>query len=320
MALNSEGIHHITALASDPQRNLDFYTQVLGLRLVKLTVNFDANETYHFYFADNTGHPGTVLTFFPWQNINRGKPGTHQASTVAFTIPTNSLAFWVDRLKGLGIVIKSPIRRFDEEVIYFMDPDGLALELVTSNDISAISSWENGPIPQEHFLRGFHSATLLEATPLPTIELLTELFGFRKVAEDKNRIRFESSSSQPGRRVDIISEPDTPGGRMGAGIVHHIAWRALNDDHQTAWRIAVMERGLDVTPIVDRQYFRSIYFREPGGILFEIATDQPGFLIDESVDCLGTSLKLPTWIETRRAEITRVLPAIEIPQLCPEPA
>ncbi len=322
MEAKIRGIHHITAIASDPQRNLDFYTRVLGLRLVKLTVNFDAPDTYHFYFADASGHPGTILTFFPWPGARRGLHGTGQATMLAFSIPPGSLGYWSDRLKQHGTTVSSPFERFDEEGFAFQDPDGLQVELVASQSGAEPEAaiWEGSPVPVEMALRGFHGVTLMEEGFEATMELLKDTFGFREIAQVENRARFEAPSGQPGRRIDLISLPAAPVGRMGAGVVHHVAWRAAGDAEQLAWREKLVAKGLDVTPVLDRQYFHSIYFREPGGVLFEIATDPPGFATDEGIDCLGTSLKLPPWLEPVRREIASQLPALELPETCPEPA
>jgi glyoxalase family protein len=318
MDLKIPGIHHITAIASDPQRNLDFYTQVLGLRLVKLTVNFDAPDTYHFYFGDGAGHPGSILTFFPWPDAHRGLHGTRQATMIAFSIPAGSTGFWVDRLKQQGMSPSTPIDRFGEEVVPFVDPDGLQLELVAVDSPPATSSWEEGPVPPEHALGGFHGVTLLEEGFEATSALLKETFGFQLTHEAENRARFEALSDQYGRHIDLISLPDAPLGRLGAGIVHHVAWRAADEAQQLAWRERLIELEYDVTPVLDRQYFHSIYFREPGGVLFEIATDPPGFATDEQTDCLGSSLKLPPWLEPQRAELMRTLPTLHMPSPCPQ--
>jgi glyoxalase family protein len=313
------GIHHITAIASQPQRNLDFYTQVLGLRLVKLTVNFDDPETYHFYFGDALGHPGTILTFFPWQYVRRGRHGAGQVGMVAFTVPHNALGFWSERLKQHGATVSSPFQRFEEEVLPVLDPDGLPLELIASEagKVSA-ADWIGNPAPVEYAIQGFGQPTLLVEDLDPTARLLTDVFGMTAVRQSGGRYRFSSQEALSGHfaggQVDVEVRPDEPRGGMGAGVVHHIAWRAADDAQQLAWRRELVERGLEVTPVLDREYFRSIYFREPGGILFEIATDPPGFAVDEPVDQLGTHLKLPAWFEPRRAQIETALPPLKLPQ------
>lgn len=316
------GIHHITAIASDPQRNLDLYTHVLGLRLVKLTVNYDAPETYHFYLADADGHPGTILTFFPWPNARTGIHGKGQAGSLAFSIPPGSMDYWMDRLDRHDVLVTGSFQRFDERGIAFHDPDGLLVELVEAQMDAApgVSAWHGSLVPAEMALRGFHSVTLWEADIAATAELLQGIFGFQHLGTTAGRTRLSARSGQPGRIVDLLHQAGIPTGRMGTGIVHHVAWRAKDDTDQLAWRKELVEGGYDVTQVIDRQYFHSIYFREPGGVLFEIATDPPGFIVDEEPDCLGTSLKLPSWLEPRRADITRQLPVLRLPAACPEPA
>ena len=311
MANTIPGIHHITSISSDPQRNLDFYTEVLGLRLIKITVNFDVPGTYHFYYGDEVGTPGTILTIFPWPHLSRRPPGTGQVVVTSFAIPTGSTGYWVDRLTRLGVTVERPAARFDEEVITFADHDGLQYELVMRDDGPAQRVWGGGPIPAEHAIRGFHGATLWVRTLEPTARLLTDLMGFRLVAEERERLRFAVGEGTSRAMIDVVSPSSAPRGEEGTGTVHHIAWRTPNDAEQQAWRERLIDAGFDVTPVRDRQYFRSIYFREPGGVLFEIATDGPGFTVDEPVEELGTSLKLPPWYEPRRAEIERALPPLE---------
>jgi glyoxalase family protein len=309
-------VHHITAIASNPQRNLDFYTQTLGLRLVKLTVNFDDPGAYHFYFGDPAGRPGTILTFFPWENIRRGRRGNGQVGTVAFDIPHSATDFWVDRLKALGQAISAPTQRFDEEVLSLQDPDGLQIELVASQRDGQgddMSDW-NGPVPAEHAIRGFHNPLLLVRDIEPTADLLANTFGMKQAQQSGARLRF-FGSDRLGGQVDVEAHAGAPAGSMGAGVVHHIAWRSPDDAEQLAWRQLLIGQGLDVTPVLDRQYFHSIYFREPGGILFEIATDPPGFAIDETPQALGQGLKLPPWMEARRAAIEAALPKLALPQI-----
>lgn len=312
MSEEISGIHHITAIASDPQRNLDFYTGALGLRLVKLTVNFDDPGTYHFYFANEEGHPGTVLTFFPWPGARRGQPGNGQVSAVAFSVPSDAFGYWQERLRAQNVSTSEVQERFGETVLPLRDPDGLLLELVAHEEASALPAWEAGPVPAEWAIRGFHHATLWEKDHERTAQLLTETFGFRPVEDDGVRFRF-ASQEWPGRMVDLVRHPEGQPGRMGAGAVHHIAWRTADDEQQVAWRRKLIGLGYGVTPVKDRHYFHSIYFREPGGVLFEIATDAPGFTLDEPVAELGAHLKLPPWLEESRSRIEQALPELRLP-------
>ncbi len=307
------GIHHVTAIARDPQANIDFYTEILGLRLVKRTVNFDDPGTYHFYYGDRIGRPGTILTFFPWPQAGRGERGAGQATVTSFSIPEGSLGFWRDRLRRKGISVEEPGQRFDEEAFAFLDPDGLKLELVAHAGAAAEAEDDGGPVPARHGLRGFHSVTLTEQDTEATAVLLTETLGFRPSGEQGRRFRFEVEGRDPGTRVDILASPDSSYGRISAGTVHHVAWRAADDEQQAEWLELLTGRGVGVSPVMDRQYFRSIYFREPGGVLFEIATDPPGFALDERPEELGSALKLPPWLESQRERIEAALPSVEVP-------
>lgn len=307
------GIHHITGIAGDPQRNLDFYTVTLGLRMVKRTVNFDDPGTYHFYFGDYEGNPGTILTFFPWPDARRGRRGQGQVADVAFGVPSGTLGAWQERLTRLGVTTATPFRRFDEEVLRLLDPDGLSLELVAREALDAVPGWEGGPVPAEMAVRGFAAPTLLLQNLEPTAALLGDLFGMQPSQQDGTRHRFTSGGGI-GQQVDIELRPSEVMGRGGAGTIHHIAWRAENDEQQAAYRELLVGHGYEVTPVLDRQYFHSIYFREPGGILFEIATDPPGFTLDEPLESLGSALRLPPWYEPRRGEIERILPPLTINQ------
>ena len=300
--MRSAGIHHITAIAGDPQRNLDFYTEALGLRLVKRTVNFDDPGSYHFYFGDNIGSPGTIMTFFPWPGARRGARGSGQVTTVSFAVPRNSMAFWKERLRATHVIAEEIEGRFGCNALRFLDPDGLQLELVASANEESSS---------ERAIRGFAAPTLEVRNPEKTEKLLTENLGFEFVAEENNRRRFRGSGSNASAEIDLVSS-EAGFGQIAAGTVHHIAFRAADDDEQLKVREQLVARGLNVTPVIDRQYFHSIYFREPNGILFEIATDGPGFLIDEPADALGETLKLPPIYESKRNEIERVLPTIHL--------
>jgi glyoxalase family protein len=310
------GIHHVTAIASDPQRNMDFYAGTLGLRLVKLTVNFDDPGTYHLYYGDGVGRPGTIMTFFPWPGAPRGTVGLGQVGVTAFAVPTESLGFWRQRLEAHGVKTRGPAGRFGEQVLEFDDPDGLPLELVAGGS-DARPGWDAGPVKVEHAIRGFHSVALAERPPRDASERTLALLGasmdFRLVAESGDRLRYAMGDGSPGALVDVLLTA-VPQGRGAAGTVHHVAWRTPDDAHQAAWRERIAAAGLDITPVRDRQYFRSVYFREPGGVLFEIATDPPGFATDESPEHLGERLRLPPWLEPKRATIERSLPPLRLPQ------
>jgi glyoxalase family protein len=308
-----EGLHHVTAIARDPQVNIDFYSGLLGLRLVKRTVNFDDPGTYHFYYGDEAGTPGTILTFFPWPLAKRGSQGAGQATATAFSVPAASLGWWRERLARHNVAFEEPARRFDEEVISFLDRDGLELELVAHEGAEARAPWDGGPVPPGQAIRGFHGVTLTEWNPRVSARLLGTM-GFRQVGEDGRRTRFEVGPGGAGAYVDLLGVPDAPQGRISAGTVHHVAWRVADDAAQAHWQRTLAEAGAHVTPVQDRQYFRSIYFREPGGVLFEIATDIPGFATDETLAELGGSLQLPPWLESARARIEEALPPIQVAQ------
>jgi glyoxalase family protein len=326
--MRSAGIHHITAIAGDPQLNLDFYTETLGLRLVKRTVNFDDPGSYHFYFGDNIGSPGTIITFFPWPGARRGTRGSGQVTTISFAVPHNSIAFWKERLRRNHVIAEEIAGRFGSNALRFLDPDGLQLELmedlahdrkpvIPSNvegsrrETFKVTSTESLDFARDDRISGFAAPTLEVKNPEKTEKLLTEFLGFEFVAEQNNRRRFRGRGSNASAEIDLVSS-EAGFGQIAVGTVHHIAFRAADDDEQLRVREQLVARGLNVTPVIDRQYFHSIYFREPNGILFEIATDGPGFLIDESADELGETLKLPPVYEERRPEIERVLPTIHL--------
>lgn len=304
------GLHHITAMAGDPQRNLNFYAHILGQRLVKTTVNFDDPGTYHLYYADATGTPGTVVTFFPWIGARRGRVGTGEAATIAYAIPADSLTYWQARLHDFGITPAATTTRFGETVLPFHDPDGIRIELITTAAPIAVDHWAEGPIPAQHALRGFHSTTLQVQQNGATAALLTEIFGYTRVGQEGSRTRFASPLGGRAAVLDLVTLPGESRGSLGVGTIHHIAFRVPNDAAQAAWRARLVQAGQGVTEVRDRQYFRSIYFREPGGVLFEIATDTPGFLWDEDRAGLGRGLKLPPWLEDQRAAITAHLPPL----------
>ena len=308
------GIHHVTAIASDPQRNVDFYTEVLGLRLVKRTVNFDDPGTYHLYFGDEAGSPGTILTFFPWPMAGRGSRGVGQVTVTSFSVPEGSLNYWEGRLLSAGTPAERSGKRFDEEVLTFADPDGLKLELVAHSGAAVDRAWKGASVPVEHAIQGFYSVTLCEQGFESTVEVLGTM-GFRKVGEQGNRFRFDVGEGGAGSRADVLCASEAPYGRIAVGSVHHVAWRVIDNNSQQFWRRRLGNEHLNVTPVIDRCYFRSVYFREPGGILFELATDPPGFSIDEPVEKLGETLKLPPWLEPHRKEIERALPPIQLRKL-----
>ncbi len=306
----SAGIHHVTAICSNPRRNVAFYTDALGLRLVKKTVNFDDPSSWHLYYGDETGSPGTALTFFAWGSQPLGQNGLGQTAATAFMIPERSLAYWTGRLAEKGIPHDTPERRFEQTVVCLRDPDGMNLELVATKGARALPAWSGGAVPAEHAIRGFSGVTLLVGDAGPTARVLTQALGFTQQDRENARHRFVATEGPLGTIVDLRVDAAAPSARQGAGSVHHVAFRAGDDAAELAMSAAVRDLGLRPTDKIDRQYFHSIYFREPGGVLFEIATDGPGFTVDEPKEALGSSLKLPPWIEPRRAQIEAALPAL----------
>ncbi len=320
MSLVSPGIHHITAIASDPQKNLDFYAGVLGMRFVKRTVNFDDPTTYHFYFGDGEGNPGSILTFFPWPGSRRGRQGDGQAAVTAFAIVPSSVGFWIERFIKHRVEFEHPKTRFDEErVIAFKDPDGMLCELVAHPVAESRVGWSTAAVPAEHSIRGIYSVTLWQESCDLTGKLLVDSFRFEPVREQASIFRYSATGRGLGSIVDLRCVPGLWPGVLGAGTVHHVAFRADTGEAQIAARNDLVAKGYNVSPLMNRDYFRSIYFREPGGVLFEVATDPPGFTIDEPLEKLGTSLKLPEWLETRRFEIEALLPNIHLPMEIPGP-
>ena len=307
---NLLGLHHITAIAADPKVNLAFYTRVLGLRFIKKSVNQDDPGTYHLYYGDNVGSPGTALTFFPWVGLRRGRPGTGQAYATAFSVPAGALGFWQARLHALNVPTFALQTRFGETVLPVADPDGMRLELVFTQEADLRQPAPSPDVPADVAIRGFHSSTLALATAAPTAALLTDLMGYRLVASETHRDRYATADGGPGTYVDLLTDPDLPRGLNGAGTVHHIAFRVATDADHVAAHDLLAAHGLGVSPVIDRAYFKSIYYREPAGVLFEIATDQPGFAIDEPVESLGTILSLPPRLEPHRAEIEAILPPL----------
>jgi glyoxalase family protein len=305
------GIHHITAISSTAAENLDFYERVLGLRLVKQTVNFDDPYTYHLYYGDGDGAPGTILTFFPWERMPRGRPAAGMIVATAFAVPRTVLSCWVERLTTFGATPQTE-SRFGETVLRFSDPHGLPLELIGTDALPAASHWEESPVDRAHAILGFHAATALVNHLDSTRTLLTGSMGMTLAGRENNRYRFKMSGTDcRGKFLDVVVDPGAPEGRQGSGTVHHIAFRAKTDTEQLLWQAALRREGYSVTEVRDRSYFKSIYFREPGGILFEIATNAPGFAVDEPVEHLGQSLRLPAQYERLRARIEAGLPPLK---------
>ena len=310
------GLHHITALSGDAQDNLDFYVGVLGLRRVKTTVNFDDPTTHHLYYGDASGRPGTILTFFPWPRAASGRPGAGMARRVAFAVPDGALAAWQDRLDAHGIEVEET-ERFGESRLRFADPSGLPLALVASEVSDDATPWTNGPVSADHALHGFHAPTLPVFTDDYTVELFTDVFGWSRSGTDGDHVRLQAPGPGVGTIVDLLVRDRHPSGRMGSGMVHHVAFRVPDDQAQKKWQRTLREHGLQVTDVKDRQYFRSIYFRDPdwtSGLLIEIATDGPGFLVDESEKDLGHTLNLPPHLEPRREELEATLPTLTVPE------
>ncbi|MGO4110817.1 VOC family protein [Paenibacillus sp. YAF4_2] len=302
------GIHHITAFVKNPQVTTDFYAGVLGLRLVKKTINFDAPEVYHLYFGDEVGSPGTIITFFPWENSRKGVVGGGQVGYTTYVVPEGTLGFWRERLLKFSIEFQET-SRFGEQYLQFADPDGLLVELVARED-GPRSTWSFGGVSAEHAIKGFGGAILYSTNPAATAQLLEYVMGLSKVDEENGLARFQSFG-ELGNIIDVNTEP-MAAGHGGHGTVHHIAWRAKDDAEHVAWQQHVAENGFQPTPIVDRQYFNAIYFREQGGILFEIATDPPGFARDEEVEHLGEKLMLPAWYEQHRDSIQQLLTPFDV--------
>lgn len=304
------GIHHITAIAGQAKRNHDFYTRVLGLRMVKKTVNFDDPGTYHFYFGDEAGTPGTILTFFPWEGITAGQAGTGMATEIGYAVPAASLDFWKARFAALQVNVTGTGTRFGETFLSFEDPDGLPLALIVPQQPDARTPWQTPAVQAAVATRGFHSITLTLRDIQGTARVLTDIFGYTPAGQEGDRHRYTTDAVPHGSVVDLLAAPQAPGAVNAGGTVHHVAFRVRNEDVLMQYREKVIQHGLHITPKIDRNYFFSLYFREPGGVLFEIATDNPGFAVDEPLDALGTSLKLPAQYEADRARIEKMLPAL----------
>lgn len=303
------GLHHITAIAGEAQRNFDFYTKVLGLRLVKKTVNFDDPGTYHFYFGNEVGSPGTILTFFPWEGIQKGKAGTGMATEIGYAVPKDSLSFWQERFTQQGVKQAAIGERFGDRYLSFEDRDGLLLNLIeTGNDYR--QPWTTSDVSGDVALKGFHSVVLTVRNSAPTVKVLTELLGYQLRQEEGNRFRFATDAIDTANVVDLVEEPAGQRGINAGGTNHHVAFRVKDDNVLMDVREKVRSAGLNITEKIDRNYFYSLYFREPGGILFELASDNPGFATDETVAELGTHLMLPPQYERSRQRIEEVLPVL----------
>lgn len=307
---NILGLHHITAIADNAKRNLDFYTGVLGLRLVKKTVNFDDPGTYHFYFGNEQGDPGTILTFFPWEGIGKGRQGAGMATHIGYAVPEGSLDFWKNRLKEHQVAFQED-EIFGEKLISFTDPDGLQIQFIEPSTKDNRSVWTTAQIKGENALKGFHNITLSLKEADPTLRVLTDILGYTVQGQENGRYRLSTDSIGTANIVDILADPNLSFGRNAAGTNHHVAFRVKDDNILMDYREKVLSAGLDITPKINRDYFFSLYFREPGGVLFEIATDNPGFTIDEPLESLGTDLKLPKQYENHRPEIEASLPKID---------
>src|SRR5688572_21483143 len=305
------GLHHITAIAGYAKRNYDFYTQVLGLRFIKKTVNFDDPKTYHFYFGDEAGSPGTILTFFPWEGIPKGKQGSGMPTEIAYAVPNGSLNFWKQRFTDFYVRVTGTGMRFGEEYLSFEDPDGLPLTLIVTNQDDNRKPWETEEVKAENATKGFHSITLTLMNVKETARILTDIFEYEFTGQEGNRYRYTTHTVANASIVDLIEAPNERRTGNGAGTIHHVAFRVKDEKVLMAFREKILAHGLNITPKIDRNYFYSLYFREPGGVLFEVATDNPGFSIDESVHELGKHLKLPPQYESHRKEIEAVLPVLD---------
>jgi len=309
---SSAGIHHVTCITADVQKCVDFYVTVLGLRFVKKSINQDLPDTYHIYFGDYLGSPSTAMTFFGWPTWPKRRSGSGQVTTVAFAVPHGSLDYWGTRFHRLGVDAQRT-SRFGTDSIVMDDPDGIEIELAGKATDDNWVPWPDAPVGMDHAIRGFHSVTMTVAEGQSTFDFIGQQMGFRKVGQDGNRVRYETGAGGPHSILDVIESPEGPVGDESIGTVHHVAWRTPDDATQLAWRDLMFKAGRNVTPVIDRWFFKSIYFREPGGVLFEIATDSPGFTVDESPEALGRTLSLPPWFQVRRETLDVTLPPIVVP-------
>lgn len=309
------GLHHVTAIAGPAQENVDFYAGVLGMRLVKRSVNQDDPGTYHLFYADAAGSPGTDITFFPWAQMAPSRPGSGLSTEVSLAVPPDSFGFWTDRLRRHGISFTAPGQRFGNQALAFRDVHGLEVALVATPDAltRTFEPWDRSPIPVEYQIRGLESARLVERDLITTTRFLTEAMQFREIGRENGWCRYGVAAAGSGAYVDVREEPTVDRGAWGTGSIHHLAWRVDDEEHQDRVRQSVVSGGAHPTPLIDRFWFKSVYFREPGGVLFELATDGPGFDVDEDRDRLGEMLVLPPWLEPRRREIEALLPKLTLP-------
>lgn len=305
------GLHHITAIASGAKRNFDFYTRVLGLRLIKKTVNFDDPYTYHLYYGDKTGSAGTILTFFPWESIQTGRRGSRQATEIGYSVPESSFDFWLKRFEANNILYNKVSEKFGESYLTFLDPDGLKFELTVSKNQDNRQPWETDEISAENATKGFHHITITTNKLQPTADVLINIFGYQLLQSSVNRYRFVTDAVPNANIVDLVEVPGEGIGQVAGGSVHHVAFRVKDDQVLMKFRAKIEAAGLNITEKIDRNYFYSLYFREPGGVLFEIASENPGFAIDETVELMGSSLKLPEQYENKREEIVGHLPVLD---------
>ena len=308
-------LHHVTCIAGDPQENYDFYTGVLGMRMVKRSVNQDVPGTYHLFYADASGHAGTDITFFPWPEMAPATPGHGLASEVGLAVPAGSLSYWHERLAAGGVAVDEPVTRFGENVLTFVDPHGLHVALVETSDAREFTPWGDSPVPADRQVLGLHSMRLVERDVESTGRFLTSILGFSEAGSEDGWHRFVLPGGRSGRIVDVRAEPTKSRGKWGTGSVHHLAWRVPDDETELAVRERVEAAHRRPTPVIDRFWFKSVYFLEPGGVLFELATDGPGFAIDEPMATLGEHLVLPPWLEPRRSEIEAALPPLRAPRV-----
>ena len=310
-----KGIHHVTSMAGDPQTNVNFYCGVLGLRLVKLTVNFDDPYTYHLYYGDAVGSPGTILTFFPLGENSHGTIGTGEVTTVSFAVPKGSFPFWQEHLEKHSVGVTPGVERLGFTRMEFHDPDGIRLEIVEDQTARPFAFWQAGGIPETFAVRGLFGITMSVASAANTVRFLVDRMGANPKTTKEGSELLELGEPESVGFVEVVATGQRRRGLMGSGTVHHVAWRVANEDEQLAWQSKLSESGVGVTPVRDRKYFRSIYFREPGEVLFEIATDPPGFTVDEPRESLGSRLQLPQWLECERPFLHKLLPPIKVPSV-----